>query len=768
MPVRFQIRIAGAVQGVGFRPFVYSLAARLGLYGHVANDPAGVITEIEGEQEATERFLDALRSSPPPMARVASITFREIPPTGETGFSVRLSAQHGARTTLILPDMATCGDCLREMSAPDDRRYRYAFINCTNCGPRYTIIRDLPYDRSRTTMSPFEMCPDCRREYEDPANRRFHAEPTCCPACGPRLRLLSSDGTEIACDDPLEETIRRIRAGRIAAVKGLGGFHLACDAANQEAVALLRRRKHRDHKPFAIMVRDVRAAARICRIGPEEEALLSSPERPIVLIEKREGNGLAEGVAPRSASFGVMLPYTPLHHMLMAEDFTALIMTSGNFSDEPIAHSNEDARVRLSGLADCFLLHDRSIHIRTDDSVVQVIAQRSRFLRRSRGYAPAPVKLPCDISGGEILAVGPELNNTICVTRSGNAFLSHHVGDLQNVPAYESFIQAVRHMEDILAVKPSVVARDMHPGYLSTRYAMERGLPIEPVQHHHAHIASVMAEAGRTDRVIGVSFDGMGWGRDGGLWGGEFMLCDLADFERFGSLEAVPQPGGDVASKDTRRMAYAFLRAAFGRDADALACEMLPGFAGEELRIISRMIEKRVNCPLTSSMGRLFDAVAALLGICGFNSFHAQAPMELEAKAREAKGEDGFYEAGRARLLDGMIEVRTSDIVRGLVSDARGGAGVAVCAARFHNSIARLALDMCLEARKNTCVETVALSGGVMANACLLERLLAMLEKDGFEVLLNADVPPGDGGVSFGQAAVAAWRRRCALQCRLE
>jgi hydrogenase maturation protein HypF len=790
MTRRVRIHVRGAVQGVGFRPFVYGLATRLGLAGFVLNEPEGVTIELEGDGSRIDAFLDELRSSPPRIARVQDVTTEEAEPTGETGFVIRRSEATGQRAVLIAPDVATCDDCLREMNDPDDMRYRYPFINCTNCGPRYTIIRDMPYDRAQTTMAAFEMCPTCRTEYENPTNRRFHAEPTCCPACGPRVWLADADGQRIPCDDPVADAVRRLAAGQIVAVKGLGGFHLACDASNPDAVRLLRKRKARDLKPFASMVRDLDAVGEICLLRDDRDCrvarglaprndervdcgvvsnddrlkaelrtvVLSGPERPILLLNKRADHGLADEVAPRSPTFGMMLPYTPLHHLLLEGPYPALVMTSGNISDEPIAHTNEDALRRLSDLADAFLLHDRDIHIRTDDSVARIIAGQVRFLRRSRGYAPFPVSLPVEPVGRAILAVGPELNSTVCVTRGNQAFLSHHIGDLENVPAYEAFLQAIDHLESVLDVEPRAVAADLHPDYLSTRYARESGLPIIQVQHHHAHIASVLAETGYTDKVIGVSYDGMGWGTDGKPWGGEFLVCDLADFERAAHLEPVAQPGGDAAAKQPPRMAYAFLRAAFGDDADRIAQDLLPTFTAEERVVVARIIERDLNSPHTSSMGRLFDAASALLGICQANTFHAQAPMELESAAWLAATEEGFYSVPIEPDNAGVCIARTAALVRALVDDVTSGTAREVCAARFHNTVARLTLEICARIRDNRGLATVALSGGVFANAFLVERLVPILEKDGFEVLLNAEVPPGDGGVCLGQAAVAASR----------
>jgi hydrogenase maturation protein HypF len=762
MRKRIRVIVSGVVQGVGFRPYVYGLASRMGLDGYVRNEPEGVIIELEGAAGAVESFLNHLETAAPPRARIQEVRSSEIDPLGGTGFAIQRSEQTGERNVTIAPDYATCGDCLRELRDPRDRRYRYPFINCTNCGPRYTIIQDVPYDRAKTTMSAFTMCAACRAEYEDPANRRFHAEPTCCPECGPRVWLTDANGTPAGCASPIEETIRRLRAGAIVAIKGLGGFHLACDAGNADAVRRLRERKHRDMKPFALMVKDLEAAERLCEVSPVEARVLMGCERPIVLLKKRATHGLAETIAPRNPRFGAMLPYTPLHELIFEGDFPALVMTSGNLSDEPIAFHNEDALARLRDLADAFLIHDRGIHIRTDDSVVRAIAGVERFLRRSRGYAPFPVHLPVDTRGCAVLATGAELSAAICLTRGHQAFLSHHIGDLENLSAYESFVQAVEHMKSILDVAPASVACDLHPGYASTRFARACGLPIVQVQHHHAHIASVLAETGRTDKVIGVAFDGMGWGDDGTAWGGEFLVCDLAGYERVGHLAVVPQPGADAAAKRPVRMGYVYLREAFGAEAGAIAHELLPDLSDAERSVAATLIERGVNCPMTSSMGRLFDAASALLGICSVNAYHAQAPVELEAQAWFAPDETDHYPAGVAPASRGTYVLSGADIIRAMVLDYRSGTPANVCAARFHNALAHATLEMCGSVR-NTCgLSTVVLSGGVFANAFLTERVKALLEEKQFEVLLNASVPAGDGGISLGQAAVAAWRRTCA------
>jgi len=770
MKKRVYISVRGAVQGVGFRPFVYGLAARMGLAGFVLNGPEGVRIELEGTETLIADFLRELENSPPPLARIEEILVENIETIGAESFEVRESGDAGDRTVLIPPDLATCGDCLREMNDPDDRRHRYPFINCTNCGPRYTIIQDLPYDRARTTMAPFRMCLECSKEYGLPSNRRFHAEPTCCPDCGPAIWLEDTAGNKLNYPDPVSGAISRLKAGEVVAIKGLGGFHLACDAANTEAVQRLRKRKDRDLKPFAVMARDLDAATLLCSFKSDTEAdCLTSRERPIILLDKREGHGLAEEIAPRNPCFGVMLPYTPLHHLLMEGPFKALVMTSGNVASEPIAHTNEEAREQLSELADCFLMHDRGIHIRTDDSVAKVIAGKLRFLRRSRGYAPFPVKLPFDTAGRETLAVGPELNNTICITRGEYAFISHHVGDLANLSAYESFLQAIDHLCDILQVKPRLMSYDPHPGYLSTKFAMGensardetfKDMPRkrDAVQHHHAHAVSAMVEAGHLGPALAVVYDGLGWGDDETLWGGEFLIMhDYGTHTRAGHFQPVEQPGGDKAAKETRRMAYAFLRAIYGGKARKKCAELMPEFA-DQAAILEQMIAAGLNCPVTTSMGRLFDAASALLGVCEYNSYHAQAPIELEALAYEAPGEKQYYETWIEPSMADPFVVQSCDIIRSLINDQKKGTPKPRLAARFHNSIAHATLHACEIMRGQTNLDDVVLSGGVFASSFLTERLVSLLKDNGFNPILNADVPPGDGGVSLGQAAATAWR----------
>ncbi|MGH9265639.1 MAG: carbamoyltransferase HypF, partial [Acidimicrobiales bacterium] len=644
---RRRLRVTGTVQGVGFRPFVYRLAADLELSGWVGNDSLGVILEAEGPPDRLDRLAERLVADAPPLARIDSVAVEALAATGETGFTVVDSRDAGSPAVAVPVDVATCDDCLRELADPADRRFGYPFVNCTNCGPRYTIIKSIPYDRGSTTMAGFAMCADCRREYEDPADRRFHAEPTCCPVCGPQVTLLAPEGGVLAkAGDALETAAALLRDGRILAVKGLGGYHLACDAGNAGAVAELRRRKARDDKPFALMV-DVEGARALCHLSPEAEAELTSPRRPIVLAPRKEG-GVAPGVAPNLPELGLMLAYTPLHHLLLARVETPLVMTSGNLSDEPIAHDDADALVRLGPMVDAVLTSDRAIHIRCDDSVVRAAnpAQpvtsgatydtechqfggggRVQTVRRSRGYAPEPLALP-STACRHVLAVGAELKSTVAVAKGDTVVASHHIGDLEHLAAYRSFLQAVDHLCSLTGVAPEVVAHDLHPEYLSTKFAADLDLPAVGVQHHHAHIASCLVEHGRTEAVLGVAFDGLGLGTDGTAWGGELLVADLDGFRRVGHLRPVALPGGDRAAREPWRMAIAWLAATLGAD----EAERY-GRAVDDRWAAVLQLAQRPDVLRTSSAGRLFDAVAALLGLRTRITYEAQAAIELEAAA---------------------------------------------------------------------------------------------------------------------------------------
>jgi len=761
--IRRRLRVRGIVQGVGFRPTVYRLAVERGLDGWVLNDAEGVLIEVEGPAAKVESFVSALRDDPPPLARITAIESESVAPLGETEFRIAPSAA-GRRVALVSPDMATCDDCRRELADPADRRYRYPFINCTNCGPRYSIMLDIPYDRPATTMRGFTMCPACQAEYDDPADRRFHAQPNACPVCGPRLALHGADGRPVACADPIEAVREALLAGRIVAVKGLTGFHLAADARSDAAVRELRRRKGRDEKPFAMMAASAEAVARRARVGEAERALLESRERPIVLVPKRPDHDLAPGIAPRSPYFGFMLPYAPVHYLLFENDFPPMILTSGNLAEEPICGDNTEAVRRLKGIADLFLVHDRPIQTVCDDSVTMVQRGRPLVLRRGRGYAPRPLALAIE-APEPILAVGPELKNAVCLVRASEAFVSQHIGDLKHPIAADYFEKTVEKMERLLEIRPKTIAHDLHPAYYSTRYARRRaeeeGLRLVGVQHHHAHIASVMAEHGLEGETIGLAMDGTGYGTDGTVWGGEVLRAAAADFQRLGHLACVSLPGGDAAVEHPVRTAWAFLLEAYGpEEAERRLVGRLAETRSKDRRIWADMVAKGVSAPRACSLGRLFDAVSVLAGVSAENTYEGQAAIELEAAAGDRPDEAEPYAFAIAEPTggEGGWIVETVPIIRGVVADAEAGLDAALVSARFHATVAAMLRAAARRARDETRLARITLSGGCFANARLVRLLAAALEVDGFEVYLHRDVPPSDGGVALGQAYVAAAR----------
>ncbi|WP_197320834.1 carbamoyltransferase HypF [Saccharomonospora sp. NB11] len=751
---RVGVRVEGVVQGVGFRPFVHGLAQRFGLTGHVGNDTEGVVIEAEGAREAVSAFLKALRVEAPVLATVDRVDVVDLACRGGDGFVIADSDIHGPRRTLVTADSATCEACLAELFDPRGRRYRYPFVNCTDCGPRYTIVRDVPYDRPNTTMAAFDLCAACAREYDDPTDRRFHAQPVCCPECGPRLRLVDASGLPLE-GDPVSRVAELLRAGAVVAVKGLGGYHLAVDATNPSAAATLRARKRREDKAFAVMVPTLDDARRLCHVDDIEARVLADRRRPIVLLDRRASGGVAPAVAPGTRRLGLMLPYTPLHHLLVREVGTPLVLTSGNVSDEPIAYTDEDAVARLGGIADAFCVHDRPIHVRTDDSVVSTWRGTVVMVRRSRGYAPEPVTCAAAFPR-PVLACGAELKNTVCLASGRRAVLSHHIGDLKNVETLRAFTEAIEHLARLFDIRPAVVAHDLHPDYASTRYAVEEsGLDPVGVQHHHAHVAACLADNGRDDsdeRVIGVAFDGTGYGTDGTVWGGEFLLATCAEFERVGHLAAVPMPGGDVAVRQPWRMAASYLHGVDG--AEALPVARRQGARWEQVR---RLLDSRLPVPRTSSAGRLFDAVAAVLGVRDTVTYEGQAAIGLEQRA-DPTCADG-YEVGIADR-DGTLIVDGPGLVRAVVDDRGRGSEPAVVAARFHNALATAVGRTCRTIADRTGVRTVALSGGVFANRLLLTRTADVLERDGFTVLTHSRVPSNDGGISLGQAVVVGARDR--------
>jgi len=761
--------VSGVVQGVGFRPFVYGLARGLDLTGWVRNTSAGVEILIEGPPQRLDAFVDALRHQAPPLSRIHDLRREPCAVAGHGAFLIEPSATIAGAFQPLPPDVAVCHACLAEVRRPADRRHRYPFTNCTDCGPRFTIIVDLPYDRPNTTMAAFQLCPRCEAEYRDPADRRFHAQPVACPDCGPSVWLepvageVTATATATATargDAALREARRLLVAGRIVAVKGLGGFHLACNARDGAAVERLRERKAREAKPLAVMLPDLAAVERHCDLGPRERDLLVSSAAPIVLLPRRAGSDLAPAVAPDVAELGVMLPYTPLHHLLLQPDDgdggLALVMTSGNASEEPIATDNDDARRRLGAMCDAFLMHDRPIRTRCDDSVARVVMGRPYFLRRSRGYAPYPVALP--FGAPQILAAGAELKNVFALTRGEQAFLSHHIGDMENYETLQAFEDGVRHLERLFRARVEAVAHDLHPDYLATRYAAERalrdGLPALAVQHHHAHVAACMADNGLAgDRpVLGVAFDGTGLGPDGTVWGGELLVATYEAFERRFHLDRVPLPGGDRAAREPWRVALSWLAAA-GVPWESDLPPVAAALSEEALRVLRRQLETGINAPLTSSAGRLFDAVASLAGLHQRARYEAQAAMALEAVVDP--DETGAYELA---VTATTIDPRPA--VRAVVSDGRAGVAVGRVAARFHNGLARAVREACRIAGREAAARDVALGGGVWQNTALLERTARGLESDGFRVLLHRQVPANDGGLALGQACVAgAWLR---------
>jgi len=765
--LRRSVVVRGVVQGVGFRPFVYRLAHEEGLAGFIGNDTDGVTIEVEGEAERLDAFVERLQAEMPPLARVDAVALRELPTLGETGFHIVASEVLGQVSTGIPADAATCAECLRELLDPNDRRYRYPFLNCTNCGPRYTITRRIPYDRPQTSMARFQMCAQCQAEYDDPLDRRFHAQPNACWVCGPRAFLVSASGAPVPADDPVALCVNRLAAGEIIAIKGIGGFHLSVDATNEAAVMHLRERKHRYGKPVAIMVRDLVAAREICTLTDDEEALLQTPARPIVLARKRTDTAIADSVASGTPWLGVFLPYAPLQHLLFASgELQALVMTSANLSDEPIAIDNEEALTRLSGIADAFLMHDREILQRCDDSVAAVVDSAPQIIRRARGFVPLSVELPSTLhlEAPPLLAVGGHLKAVLAIARGRFVYQSQHLGDLENLTALEFFKEALEHLMRTFEIEPCAVVHDLHPGYLSTAWAKEfageRGLELIGVQHHHAHLAGCTAEHGLAGPVIGIALDGTGYGTDGHIWGGEVLVARLDGFERFAHLEYAPMPGGDAAVREPWRMALGALHAA-GFDVESEQIVRLLGAQASEARVLRRMVGRGINSPLTSSLGRLFDAVAAVVLNRRVVDYEAQAAIELEGIAVDEpdRFEQGDYvpELHEAEEGSGSVAViRTGKMWKAVLDDLWRGVPAGRIAARFHAGIAEGFINAAANARIETDINTVALSGGCMANRRLVRLLRAGLEEEGFTVLQHRQVSPGDGGLSYGQIVIAA------------
>ena len=759
--VRKSIRVRGVVQGVGFRPFVFRLATEERLAGSIGNNTDGVIIELEGPGPRIETFLHRLSSETPPLARIDRVLTSDLAPIGETSFRIIASEVLGRVSTGIPADAATCPDCLRELLDPADRRYRYPFLNCTNCGPRFTITRQIPYDRPQTSMAVFPMCLECQAEYDDPLNRRFHAQPNACWKCGPHVWLENPDGAPIQSDDPVSETIERLLRGDILAIKGIGGFHLAVDATNESAVSRLRDRKHRYGKPLAVMVRDLGSARNLCELTQEEEALLQTPSRPIVLSHARPENGIASSVAPGIPWLGVYLPYAPLQHLLFADSrVTALVMTSANLSEEPIAIDNEEARARLGNIADAFLMHNREILQRCDDSVAEIVDGAPQLIRRARGYVPLAIPLPIDAP--PMLAVGGHLKNVFALARGRFAYQSQHLGDLENPTGLEFFEHSLRHLTHTFEIEPQTIVHDLHPGYLSTtwakQFASNHGLAVIAVQHHHAHIAACMAELALTGPVIGLSLDGTGYGTDGRIWGGEVLICRLDRFDRFAQLDYCAMPGGEAAIREPWRMAFSHLISAGFSEDEARG---LTGASNHEAGLLTRMMARGINSPLSSSLGRLFDAAAAVILSRRKVDYDAQAAIELEGIAI---GESDALTRNEyvPELVDsvpgqpGAKTLKLAPLWRALVDDLHRGVPRPQIAAQFHAGIAEGFIWAASNAREATSINQVVISGGCMHNRRLARLLRSGLEEEGFKVFADRQVSPGDGGLSYGQAVVGA------------
>src|SRR3989339_474035 len=768
---RMQISANGLVQGVGFRPYIYNLAAKLSLAGFVQNNTNGIFIDVEGCDNAVNEFLACLVKSPPPHAIIEDLQYTSLPPKGCKDFIIEESAIKENNATMICADIATCHDCLKELFDLGDRRYRYPFINCTNCGPRFTIVKDIPYDRINTTMSDFHMCHDCSSEYYDPKNRRFHAQPNACSSCGPQLKLLNNEGFAVQTQDPISTVCTLLQDGKIVAVKGLGGYHIACDAMNSKSVSLLRKRKYREDKPFAVMMENIETVNKFCIVNAKEEALLLSTQRPIVLLKKKSNCAIPHDIAPDNLYLGVMLPYTPLHHIIIKESGLSLVMTSGNVSDEPIAYKDNEALERLKGIADYFLVHDREIFMRCDDSVVKVVEDKETIIRRSRGYAPFPVRLQYAFPK-PVLACGAFLKNTFCLARGNHAFLSHHIGDLENTETMNSYETAIEHYKRLFSIEPEVIAYDLHPEYLSTKYALAQNDDILKigVQHHHSHIVSCMAENNIHDKVIGVAFDGLGYGDDGKFWGGEFLITDFSGYERAAHLDYVPMPGGEQAIKEPWRMAISYLYQIYGNDIPSIITPLTPHFAGEtkttldhpKIKVLLKMLSQRIHCPLTSSMGRLFDGVASLLDLQHSVNYEGQAAIKLESIVDEHIIEHYPFDINSnvgTRCSVSFI-IQWQPVIKKIIEDMQHKTSIPIISARFHNSVVEMVVQVCTMLRNSKGINDIVLSGGIFQNNFLLSRLVKKLKLQGFTVYSHKKVPSNDGGISLGQAVIASERSK--------
>jgi len=767
MMERVELRIFGTVQGVGFRPFVYRLAQTCKISGIIVNTSQGVVIEAEGVAADLDRFRQSLTAEAPPLARISSIVHQKCATvTGSRGFTILESRNGCASQTMIPADIALCADCRQELLDPVDRRYRYPFINCTNCGPRFTIVSAIPYDRPSTSMRAFPMCASCQAEYDDPGNRRFHAQPNACPQCGPQISWHAATGEHLACDDPIMATIQALNDGRIVAIRGMGGFHLVVDGGSESAVALLRQRKQRKSKPLAIMVANLASAGEICQLSPVAIEILTSPARPIVLLPKKKTVSLAANLAPGMGEMGIMLPYTPLHHLLFATPGCppTLVMTSGNRNGEPLSTGNDEAISRLGKIADFFLLHNREIVTRVDDSVIRVMQGRPRVLRRARGFVPNPIPLVQSLP--PLLACGGGLKNTFCLVRDNMAFISQHIGDLANRESLAFYQESIYHFQELLETRPQLVVGDLHPDYLSSRYgqelARERGLPRLQVQHHHAHAVAVMAEHGLTGAVLAIVLDGTGLGPDGAIWGGEILEVTLTDFIRRGRLANLPLPGGDAAAEQPWRMGLAALYHAFG--AEGLQPPRLPaallGVAAEKRNAILAMMQSGFNSPLTSSCGRLFDAIAALLGIRLESDFEGQAALELETAGNRGQEPGGREDSWGREIIekDDFFIIENKRFIRWLLRELQAGAPAPQLALAFHRWLIASLVAALGKIAGLTGLHTVVLAGGCLQNRIVMEGLFQALEQDGFQVFTGQEVPVNDGGISLGQAVIGGLR----------
>ena len=768
---RQKILVTGRVQGVGFRPAVYRLACRLGLAGIVYNDTKGVTIELQGEEKTIAEFLARLQSEPdkPPLAQIKSCRAVDIAVIeGQDKFTIKPSDPQGTALSQVTADIAACQDCLAEMADENDFRHEYPFINCTNCGPRYSIVKTIPYDRPNTTMSVFKMCPKCAAQYEDVTDRRFHAQPVACPICGPKIWLTDSKGQTIIAktDSSIAEAARLLRAGKIVAIKGIGGFHLAVDALAEQAVRRLRQRKRRDHKPFAMMAGSIEKIKKYAIVSELAEQVLKSPQSPIVLLPKKKGSAIAPSVAGGVDTFGFMLCYAPLHYLLFAQGIEVLVMTSGNISDEPLICKNEKALEKLGQVADAFLMHDREIYRQVDDSVIHFIDGQPVPLRRARGHVPTPIFMEGNCRE-DIFAAGSDLKNTFCLVKQNQLICSEHIGDLEDAQVYHHYIDSIEHLRQLFEVEPKVAVSDLHPAYLSTQYAWSlSGVKIVQVQHHWAHIASVLVEHGLSGPVIGIVCDGTGYGTDGAIWGCECMIASLEKFERFGHLAYYDLPGADRASKEAIRPLLSLLKKSWGKDFrlpnfDWLFERIKPEttenskFKIQNSKFILEQIEKRINCVQTSSLGRVFDAVAAMLGLGSYNHFDAQLPMALEAIIES--GIEDHYDFELISRANEAVQLDLGKTLKQLIADVQNDLGAGTISAKFHNTLSIALLAMAKQARESTKLNIVALSGGVFCNRYLTDRLIRLLRQNGFRVLFNREVPANDGGLSLGQAAIAAY-----------